>query len=332
LPEVKLGILPGAGGTQRLPRVVGVETALQMIVSRRECPRGELRGTRLFDAVIDGEILAGALAFAAKIVAEKRPSTRVRDIEVVCPDASRIFGAAREKAARESPHYPAPHKCIDAVEAAVKMPVRRGPRFRAQGFSSIWCRRPESRALRHVFFAERAAGRIPGVSDTTPTRAIGNDRGHWRRHDGNRHRDERPVRRHPGRAARDEPGRAWTRAARRSAGTTRLPPSAASSRVRAWREHGAVAPDALLRRSARRRSRHRGRVRGDGLKREVFATLDRVAKPGAILATNTSTLDVNRIAAATNRPQDVIGMHFFSPAHVMKLWRWCAARAPATTC
>jgi len=318
LPEVKLGILPGAGGTQRLPRVVGVETALQMIVSGASLTAGELRGTRLFDAIIDGELLAGALAFAQRIVAEKRPGTRVRDIEVVCPDAPRIFGAAREKAARESRNYSAPHKCIDAVEAAVNMPFDQGLAFERKIFLDL-VQTPESRALRHVFFAERAAGRIPGVSDTTPTRTIGTMAviGAGTMGTGiamNGLSAGIPVvLLEMSQDALDKGG-----------ATIRRNYEASAERGKLTRER--VEQNMALLRPTLSYDDLRGAdlvieavFEEMDLKREVFATLDRVAKPGAILATNTSTLDVNRIAAATNRPQDVIGTHFFSPAHVMRL-------------
>ncbi|MET0682879.1 MAG: 3-hydroxyacyl-CoA dehydrogenase NAD-binding domain-containing protein [Casimicrobiaceae bacterium] len=318
LPEVKLGILPGAGGTQRLPRVVGVDTALQMIVTGASVAAGELRGTKLFDAIIDGDLLAGALAFARTVVTEKRLGKRVRDIEIACPDAPRIFGAARAKAARESRHYPAPHKCIDAVEAAVNMPFDQGLAFERKTFLELVAT-PESRALRHVFFAERAAGRIPGVSDTTPTRTIGT-------------------------IAVIGAGTMGTGIAMNGL-TAGIPVVLLEMNQEALDKGGAT-----IRRNYEA-SAERGKLTRESveqnmallrptlsyddlrdadlvieavfeemdIKRDVFATLDRVAKPGAILATNTSTLDVNRIAAATNRPQDVIGMHFFSPANVMKL-------------
>jgi len=318
LPEVKLGILPGAGGTQRLPRVVGVETALQMIVTGASVAAGELRGTGLFDAIVDGELLDGALAFAGKIAAEKRPGKRVRDIEIVCPDAPRIFAAAREKAARESRNYPAPHKCIDAVEAAVNMPFDQGLAFERKTFLEL-VETPESRALRHVFFAERAAGRIPGVSDSTPTRTIGTIAviGAGTMGTGiamNALSAGIPVvLLEMNREALDRGGATIRRNYETSAQRGKLTRERVEQNM------------ALLRATLSYDDLHGADLVIEAvfeemdLKRDVFAALDRVAKPGAILATNTSTLDVNRIAAATTRPQDVIGMHFFSPANVMKL-------------
>ena len=318
LPEVRLGLLPGAGGTQRLPRVVGVETALRMIVGGASVAAGELRATRIFDAIVDGDLLEGAVAFARKITAENLPAKRVRDIEIDCPDAANLFQSARDKAAIEAKHFPAPQKCIDAVAAAVAMPFDDGLAFERQLFLEL-LQSPESRALRHAFFAERAAARIPDVPETAPTRQI------------------------------ETIGVV-------GAGTmgTGIAMTALSAGIPAvLLEMSQEALDkgvAMIRRnyegSAQRGKLTRDKVEQsmallrptlayDGLrdvdlvieavfedmdlKRQVFATLDGVLKPGAILATNTSTLDVNRIAAATNRPQDVIGMHFFSPANVMKL-------------
>jgi 3-hydroxyacyl-CoA dehydrogenase len=318
LPEVRLGLLPGAGGTQRLPRVVGVETALRMIVGGASVAAGELRDARIFDAIIDGDLLEGALAFARNVVAEARPAKRVRDIEIDCPDAANLFQSARNMAAVEAKNFPAPQKCIDAVAAAVTMPFDEGLSFERQLFLEL-LQTPESRALRHAFFAERAAARIPDVPESTPTRKI-------------------------------------ERIGVVGAGTmgTGIAMNALNAGIPAvLLEMSQEALDrgvAMIRRSYES-SVERGKFTREtlerniallrptlsyddlrdvdlvieavfedmDLKRQVFATLDGVLKPGAILATNTSTLDVNRIATATNRPQDVIGMHFFSPANVMKL-------------
>ncbi len=318
LPEVKLGILPGAGGTQRLPRVVGAERALQMIVSGASVAAADLRDSRIFDAIVEGELMEGALAFARKVVAEKWPSRRVRDIEVICPDAATIFRAAREKAAQESPNYPAPGKCIDAVEAAVNLPFDEGLAFERKAFLDLVAT-PESRALRHAFFAERAAARIPGVADTTPTRTISaigvigaGTMGTGIAMNGLA-ADIPVVLLEMNREALDKGVATIRRNYEASVGRGRL------TRERLERNMTLLRPTLSY-----------DDLRGADLvveavfeemdiKRDVFTTLDRVAKAGAILATNTSTLDVDRIAAATGRPQDVIGMHFFSPANVMKL-------------
>jgi len=127
LPEVKLGLLPGAGGTQRLPRVVGVERALRMIVSGASVPARELRDTRLFDAIVDGDLLEGALAFARKVVSERRPAMRVRDFAIDCPNLTDLTQSAKAKAAVEAKGQPAPLRCIDAVAAAADPSLRPPP-------------------------------------------------------------------------------------------------------------------------------------------------------------------------------------------------------------
>jgi len=318
LPEVKLGILPGAGGTQRLPRVVGVERALGMIVSGASVSAAELRDTRLFDAIVDGDFMEGALAFARRVVAEKRPGTRVRDIAIDCPGAEKLFRSAREKAAVEARNQPAPQRCIDAVAAAVAMPFDEGLAFERRTFLEL-VESPESRALRHAFFAERAAARIPDVPETTAVRKIATLGviGAGTMGTGiamNGLNAGVPV-------ALLEMNR---EALDRGVAMIRKNYEASVGR-------GKLAPEALERNMALLRPTlaYDDLASADlvieavfeemELKREVFAKLDRVAKPGAILATNTSTLDVDRIAAATGRPQDVLGMHFFSPANVMKL-------------
>jgi len=318
LPEVKLGILPGAGGTQRLPRVVGVERALGMIVSGASVSAAELRDTRLFDAIVDGDFMEGALAFARRVVAEKRPGTRVRDIAIDCPGAEKLFRSARERAAVEARNQPAPQRCIDAVAAAVAMPFDEGLAFERRTFLEL-VESPESRALRHAFFAERAAARIPDVPETTPVRKIATLGvvGAGTMGTGiamNGLNAGVPV-------ALLEMNR---EALDRGVAMIRKNYEASVGR-------GKLAPEALERNMALLRPTlaYDDLASADlvieavfeemELKCQVFAKLDRVAKPGAILATNTSTLDVDRIAAATGRPQDVLGMHFFSPANVMKL-------------
>src|SRR5574340_1064835 len=168
LSEVKLGILPGAGGTQRLPRVVGVETALNMIVSGAAVPAEQLKGTALFDHIIDGDLLEGAVAFAERVIDEKRPLKRVRDIRIDYPQAEAFFQFARNMVGAVSRNFPAPLKCVDAVAAAVSQPFEQGLRTERDFFVQL-LQSPESKALRHAFFAERAASKIADVPEDTPT-------------------------------------------------------------------------------------------------------------------------------------------------------------------
>ena len=318
LPEVKLGLLPGAGGTQRLPRVVGVERAMRMIVSGASVRAAELRGSHLFHDIVEGDLLDGALAFARRAVAEHRPGTLVRQLAIDCPNLTNLVQTARAKAAVEAKGQPAPQRCIDAVAAAVTMPFDEGLAFERKAFDEL-VTTPESRAMRHAFFAERAATRVPGVAETIPTRKIESI----------------------GVVGAGTMGTGIAMNAL-SAGLPvallEMDQAALDRGVAAIRrnyqgsvERGKLAPEAL--------DRNMGLLKPTlayedlaavdlvieavfeemDLKREVFAKLDRVAKRGAILASNTSTLDLNRIAEATNRPQDVIGMHFFSPANIMRL-------------
>ena len=318
LPEVKLGLLPGAGGTQRLPRVVGVERALNMIVSGAGVSARELRDTALFDAIIDGDLLEGALVFARKIVIGYRPTKRVRDIAIDCPDAARLFQSARNKAEVEAKHFPAPQRCIDAVAAAVSMPFEDGLRFERELFLQL-LQSPESRALRHAFFAERAAARIPDVPEATPLRQIESVAviGAGTMGSGiamNFLNAGLPV------ALLETSQEALDR------GVAMIRGNYENSLKR-----GKLTRDQLEKNIALLQPTLAYEALGDAdlvieavfedmaIKQQVFKALDVAMKPGAILATNTSTLDVDVIAAVTSRPQDVLGMHFFSPANVMKL-------------
>ncbi len=169
LPEVKLGLLPGAGGTQRLPRAVGLETALNMVVSGASVPSEKLAKAGLFDEVIEGDLLAGAVAFAQRVAAQ-RPLPVLREKRVEHPDAEAFLAFSRNMVTAASKGYPAPLKCLEAVAASVK-PFEEGVAIERQLFLEL-LHSPESKALRHVFLAERAAAKVPDVPDDTPTRPI----------------------------------------------------------------------------------------------------------------------------------------------------------------
>jgi 3-hydroxyacyl-CoA dehydrogenase len=317
LPEVKLGLMPGAGGTQRLPRLVGVETALNMIVSGQTVPSEQLAASALFDEMIEGELLKGALAFASK-VAEKRPLKLARDIKPTLPNAEGFFQFARNTVGAAAKNFPAPLKCVDAVAAVVALPFEEGVRLERELFVQLM-QSPESRALRHAFFAERAAAKIPDVPEDTPLRNI----------------DKVAV------VGAGTMGSGIT-ASFLSAG---IPVTLLEAKKEALDKACATI------RGIYDASAKKGRLSAQqvdermalltptqsyddlkaadmvieavfeemSVKEAVFKRLDEVMKPGAILASNTSTLDLNRIAAFTKRPQDVIGTHFFSPANVMRL-------------
>ena len=322
LPEVKLGLLPGAGGTQRLPRAIGVEPALNMIVSGAPVSSEQFKGTRLIDEIIEGslanELLQGALAFARKVVAERRPLARLRDVNIDFPNADAFFQFARNTVGPLAKNFPAPLKCIDAVAAAVSRPFDEGLKFERELFTQL-VQTPESRALRHAFFAERAAAKIPDVPDNTPPRKIAN-------------------------VAVIGAGTMGGGIAMNflSAGIPvtilEMKQEALDKGVATIRKNyegsikrGKLTPEKLEQNIALLKPTLsyddiktadlviEAVFEDMSVKQAVFEKLDAVAKPGAILATNTSTLDVNRIAAFTRRPQDVVGMHFFSPANVMKL-------------
>ncbi len=318
LPEVRLGLLPGAGGTQRLPRAIGVEPALNMIVSGASAPCERFRGTALFDAIVDGDLLQGALGFASSTSVARRPLPRVRDIVIDYPNADALFQFARNTVGALSRGFPAPLKCIDAVAAAVTMPFEDGMKFERELFVQL-AQTPESRALRHAFFAERAAAKIPDLPPGTTPRAVnaaavigagtmgsgiaiclldagipvtlletkqdaldkgvGTIRKHY-----DKARDR-------GRVTAGEPERKMDM----------LKPTLAYEDL--------AGADLII----------EAVFEDLEVKKQVFERLDAVAKPAAILASNTSTLDLNKIAAFTARPQNVVGMHFFSPANVMKL-------------
>jgi 3-hydroxyacyl-CoA dehydrogenase len=171
LPEVKLGILPGAGGTQRLPRLIGVEAAVGMITSGEAVPSDMLRGTPLFDEFIDGDLLAAALAFADKVVAEKRPLQRVRDRRVSHPQPDAFFMFVRNSVGAVSKNYPAPLKCVAAVEASLQQSFDEGLRTEARLFGELYGG-DESKALRHLFLAERKAAKVDGVAADARPRTI----------------------------------------------------------------------------------------------------------------------------------------------------------------
>jgi 3-hydroxyacyl-CoA dehydrogenase len=318
LPQVKLGLIPGAGGTLRFTRLAGPQAALEALTSGAQVPAARALELGLLDELAD-EVLPAALACAARVVRERLPlriasavSARVRDLS---PD---LFAAFRQKLERKARGQLAPWKIIDSIEAACTRSTEEALRLERESF--VACRdSPQSRALVHVFFAERAARKIPGIAADTPTL---------------------PVRRAAVIGAGTMGGGiAMTFAnAGLPVGILELSPQALERGLSLIRKNYAasVGRGSL---TAERAERAQALISGITdyaalahadiiieavfeelkLKQEVFARLDRVAPPGAILATNTSTLDIDAIAASTSRPQQVVGTHFFSPAHVMKL-------------
>ena len=334
LPEVKLGLIPGAGGTQRLPRVLGVETALNMIVSG-EAVKSEvlasLPGQKLFDRLASSpeSLMDEAVEFARSVAGKTGDALPlVRNLPCTHPQGDAYFQFAKNMVAGMSKNYPAPLKCVEAVQAATTMKFDAGMVEERRVFTALMFT-PESLALRHLFVAERAASKIPDVADDTPQRTIKS---------------------------------VGVIGAGTMGGGISMNFLNAGVPVKILE----MKQDALDRGIATIKKNYesqvkKGKLKQDkydqrmamltttlsyddlkdcdliieavfeelGVKEAVFKELDRVAKPGAILASNTSTLDVDKIAAFTKRPQDVVGMHFFSPANVMKLLEVVRGKATA---
>lgn len=317
LPEVKLGILPGAGGTQRLPRVLGLEPALNMIVSGTPVRSEKLANSGLFDQMIDGDLLSGAIAFARSI-SDRRPLPRVRDTRIRYPNADGYLQFARNAVRAVAGPFPAPLKCVDAVAAAVNQPFDAGLRLERQLFLEL-VQTPESKALRHAFFAERAASKIPDVPTDTPLRPIksaavigaGTMGGGIAMNFANA---GIPVTLLEMKQEALDKGLATIRKNyENSMKKGKLSQAQLDQRmtlIGGTLSYEAIGQADIVIEAV---------FEDMGVKETVFCALDEVMKPGAILASNTSTLDVDKIAQFTRRPQDVIGTHFFSPANVMKL-------------
>ena len=320
LPEVKLGLVPGAGGTQRLPRVLGVETALNMIV-KGDPVKSEvlaaLPGQKLFDRVIEGNLLDGACAFALE-VADVRPLPQVRNLKASHPQGDAYFAFARNTVRAVAKNFPAPEKCVDCVEAATKKGIEEGLLFERGHFLSLMMT-PESKALRHAFFGERAASKIPDVPEDTPLRTIttvgvigaGTMGGGISMNFLNA---GIPV------TILETQQQALDRGVATIRKNYEAQVKKGKLKPEKYEERMALLKTTLSYEDLKACDLIIEAVFEEiGVKQQVFEKLDSVAKPGAILASNTSTLDVDKIASFTKRPADVVGMHFFSPANVMKL-------------
>jgi len=319
LPEVKLGLLPGAGGTQRLPRVLGLEKALNMIVSGTPALSETLAGTALFDEVFAAgtELVPAAVGFAEKI-ADVRPLPRVRDRKVDYPNHEAFLQFSRNTVKAVAGPFPAPIECVETVAASVTKKFEDGLKFERERFLHLM-QTPESKSLRHAFFAEREASKIPDVPSDTPVRKIekaavigaGTMGGGIAMNFANA---GIPVTILETKPEALERGIATIRKnyenTLKKGKLTQEKFDQRMGLISTTLDYEAIAQADIVVEAV---------FEEMGVKEAVFRKLDEVMKPGAILASNTSTLDVDRIAAFTKRPQDVIGTHFFSPANVMKL-------------
>lgn len=319
LPEVNLGILPGAGGTQRLPRLAGVAQALDMIVTGKPVKASKLPG--VFDLVVEtpASLLEQAGQFVAQLVSDGAHVKRTSDITIDPATApAELFAQYRQGIAKSARGFFAPERCIQAVEAAVELPLDQG--LVREGELFMECMKsPQARAQQHFFFAERAAGHVKDFDKSTPVRDIkkvgiigaGTMGGGIAMNFAN---VGIPVVMLELKQEALDKGLALIRKNyENSAKKGKLSAQDVEDRMAllsGTTEYAALGDVDMVIEAVFEKME---------VKQQVFKALDEVCKPGAILATNTSTLDVNEIAAATTRPQDVIGLHFFSPANVMKL-------------
>jgi len=324
LPEVNLGLLPGAGGTQRLPRLTGVPKALEMMTSGRHIGTGEALEAGLVDDVVEGgqgELRDAAVAFARRAVAENLPLLRVRDRDDKVAEArgnDQLFADFRVSIARKTRSFLAPEYNIRCIEAAVNLPFEEGLKVEGRLFMELMTG-PQSSAQRYAFFAERAANKIPDIPKDTPLIDIrtcgvlgaGTMGGGIAMNFANVGIPVTIVERNQ--EALDKGLAVVRRNYERSASRGSIPAEAVDERM------------ALITGSTDKADFADCDIVIEAvfedmeLKQSIFRELDEICKPGALLASNTSALDVNEIAAVTSRPESVIGMHFFSPANVMKL-------------
>ncbi|MFN7345262.1 MAG: 3-hydroxyacyl-CoA dehydrogenase NAD-binding domain-containing protein [Betaproteobacteria bacterium] len=318
LPEVKLGLIPGAGGTQRLPRAVGAQLALQMISRGEPIDAGTALAHGLIERIVSRDSFADVLGFCEEMaVRNQRPRLRDR-VVTLTGDRDAFFAAARAEVAAAARGLQAPLACASAVEAACRLPFDEGLAFERKLFIERM-QADESNALRHAFFAERAAARLPDVPESTPARPVrrvgvigfGTMGGGIAMSFANAGLPVRVLEQKPEALERGLTTcrSHWDSSAKKG----RIGSTEVQARM------ALLAPTARYEDLADCDLVIEAVYEDLAVKQSVFKALDAVLPTGAILATNTSTLDVNRIAAATRRPQDVIGMHFFSPANVMRL-------------
>ena len=322
LPEVKLGLLPGAGGTQRLPRIVGVERALDLLTSGQHVPAPKCLEMGLVDEIVpEGELRAGAIAFARRVLAEKRPLRKVRDTDekmVAARGKPEIFADFRKANARKFRGFQAPENNIRCVEAAVNLPFDEGMKAERKLFEELMSG-TQSAAQRYVFFAEREVWKIPDVPADTPVVAVkkvgmvgaGTMGGGIAMNFANVGIPVTLVETKP--EALERGLAVVRRNYENTAKRGRLTNEQVEQRM------GLLTGSLELESLADCDLVIEAVFENMEIKQDIFAKLDRIVKPGAILATNTSALNINEIGRAVKRPEGIVGMHFFSPANVMRL-------------
>jgi 3-hydroxyacyl-CoA dehydrogenase len=318
-PEVKLGIIPGAAGTQRLPRLAGVAKAVEMCVSGNPIKAEEALKSGIVDRIIEGDLLAGAVAFALEVAGNPAPKTRERNEKLGnATDNAHIFSSARETAAKKQRGLLAPLAAIDAVEAATKMPFEEGCKTEQELF--IKCLFSEqSNSLIHVFFSEREVTKIPDIPKETRVIPISSAAVVGAGTMGGgiamvlANAGIPVLLKEADQAALDRGLATIQLNYANSVKRGRFSQEAAVERLKR------IKPTLTYDDFSNADLVIEAVFEGMALKKEVFRELERVCKPGAILASNTSTLSIDEIASATSRPEFVIGTHFFSPANVMRL-------------
>ncbi|TFL18052.1 FAD-dependent oxidoreductase [Jannaschia formosa] len=313
LPEVTLGILPGAGGTQRMPRLIGTEQAAEMIAFGAPLTPERAQELGLLDRIGEGDVRTAGIAFARELLDQGAGPRRTSDMRAEPADLTDL----RTRVTKKMRGQPAPGTALDSVENAARLPFREGLAEERRLFQGL-IETPQRAALIHAFFAERAVTKLPEIAGVAPrdVTSIGVIGGGTM---GSGiataallagldvtlvERDDSAAE-----AARDRIASNLAAAAKRGK-ITEAKRDALAQALTTATDYGALAKADLAIEAV---------FESMEVKHEVFAALDKAMKPRAILATNTSYLDIDAIAAATTRPSDVIGLHFFSPAHVMKL-------------
>jgi len=318
-PEVKLGIIPGAGGTQRLPRLAGVAAAVEMCTDGKPVAADKALSLGIIDKLIDGDLLSGAIAFAREIAAEPAPKTRDRKEKLGTPEQNApIFAAARENVRKKQRGLLAPLAAIDVIEAATKLSFEEGCKLEQELFAKCLFS-DQSKALIHVFFGEREVAKIPDIPKDTPIIPVnriavvgaGTMGGGIAMVFANagipvllKEADQAALDRGMATIQKN-----YSNSLTKGRFTQQFVDECLQRIEPTLSFDGFSGVDMVI----------EAVFEGMALKKEVFSQLDRICKPGAILASNTSTLSIDEIAATTSRPDSVIGTHFFSPANVMRL-------------